>query len=146
MLSRCPFCIFRGIVNSLCCHCCSGEAFEENKEEIKEGDEYEFTPWEGRILEVVMESMRMAGLALTVRAMATICLGGCCPQAPEDIGSLIGLHQRFPYEARMHGRLRTEGSTICASTPGACLVQISDFWGQPDLARSTCREGQRLCP
>ncbi|CAK0749083.1 hypothetical protein CVIRNUC_001883 [Coccomyxa viridis] len=53
----------------------AGEAFEENKEEMKEGDEYEFTPWEGRILEVVMESMRMAGLALTVRAMATICLG-----------------------------------------------------------------------
>ena len=53
----------------------SGEAFEENKEEIEQGDEYEFTPWEGRILEVVMESMRMAGLALAVRAMATICLG-----------------------------------------------------------------------
>ena len=64
-------------VISLCCRCCLGEAFEENKEEIKEGDEYEFTPWEGRILEVVMESMRMAGLALTVRAMATICLGEC---------------------------------------------------------------------
>ena len=57
--------------------CCtgSGVAFEENKEEIEQGDEYEFTPWEGRILEVVMESMRMAGLALSVRAMATICLG-----------------------------------------------------------------------
>ena len=51
-------------------------AFEENKEEIKkQGAEYEFTAWEGRILEVVMESMRMAGLALAVRAMATICLG-----------------------------------------------------------------------
>ena len=41
----------------------------------KQGEEYEFTAWEGRILEVVMESMRMAGLALAVRAMATICLG-----------------------------------------------------------------------
>ena len=50
-------------------------AFEENKEAIEQGEEYEFTPWEGRILEVVMESMRMAGLALAVRAMATICLG-----------------------------------------------------------------------
>lgn len=51
-------------------------AFEENKEKIKkQGEEYEFTAWEGRILEVVMESMRMAGLALAVRAMATICLG-----------------------------------------------------------------------
>ncbi len=56
---------------------CAGVAFEENKEAIKQGEEYEFTPWEGRILEVVMESMRMAGLALSVRAMATICLGMC---------------------------------------------------------------------
>ncbi len=59
-----------------------GEACEEKKEEVEQGDEYEFTPWEGRILEVVMESMRMAGLALAVRAIATICLGEHCAVFP----------------------------------------------------------------
>ena len=72
-----------------------------------------------------MESMRMAGLALTVRAMATICLGGVSIQLPEGIGSFIEDHQRFLYEARMHGRVRTEASLTCAFARGACLVQIS---------------------
>ncbi|EIE25245.1 hypothetical protein COCSUDRAFT_40552 [Coccomyxa subellipsoidea C-169] len=51
---------------------------EGNKEESEGKDgvqEYEFTVWEDRILEVVMEAMRMAGLALAVRAIATFCLG-----------------------------------------------------------------------
>ena len=80
------------------CWVCSGAAFEENKEEIKQGDEYEFTPWEGRILEVVMESMRMAGLALAVRAMATICLGMtwqyCCDVFREDMRLVLHLRAR----------------------------------------------------
>lgn len=60
-------------------------AFEESKEGkrreeesgggAKGAGEYEFTVWEDRILEVVMEAMRMAGLALSVRAIATFCLG-----------------------------------------------------------------------
>jgi hypothetical protein len=50
------------------------ETAHESLEE-KQPAEYEFTPWEDRILEVVMEAMRMAGLALAVRALATICLG-----------------------------------------------------------------------
>jgi hypothetical protein len=53
---------------------------EEGREERSEGAEssgaeYEFTAWEERVMEVVMEAMRMAGLALAMRAMATICLG-----------------------------------------------------------------------
>ena len=64
-------------------------AFEENREAIEQGEEYEFTPWEGRILEVVMESMRMAGLALAVRAMATICLGANYLDAVLMIRSLL---------------------------------------------------------
>ena len=51
---------------------------EGSKEESEGKDgvqEYEFTVWEDRILEVVMEAMRMAGLALAVRAIATFCLG-----------------------------------------------------------------------
>lgn len=46
----------------------------ESREE-GEPAEYEFTVWEDRILEVVMEAMRMAGLALAVRAIGTFCLG-----------------------------------------------------------------------
>ena len=38
-------------------------------------EEYEFTAWEERVMDIVMASMRMAGLALALRAMATICLG-----------------------------------------------------------------------
>lgn len=55
------------------------------KAEQEEGTppEYEFTAWEDRMMEVVMESMRMAGLALAMRAIATICLG-----APEPWLSL----------------------------------------------------------
>ena len=50
---------------------------EESEERKGKGElpEYEFTVWEDRILEVVMEAMRMAGLALAVRAIATFCLG-----------------------------------------------------------------------
>ena len=47
---------------------------DESREE-GEPAEYEFTVWEDRILEVVMEAMRMAGLALAVRAIGTFCLG-----------------------------------------------------------------------
>ncbi len=48
-----------------------------DNESREEGEpaEYEFTVWEDRILEVVMEAMRMAGLALAVRAIGTFCLG-----------------------------------------------------------------------
>ncbi|CAL8461769.1 g1300 [Coccomyxa elongata] len=48
-----------------------------DSESREEGEpaEYEFTVWEDRILEVVMEAMRMAGLALAVRAIGTFCLG-----------------------------------------------------------------------
>ena len=73
---------------------CAGAAFEENKEEIEQGNEYEFTAWEGRILEVVMESMRMAGLALAVRAMATICLGAF----PEELN--MPCHLSVPLSLR----------------------------------------------
>lgn len=55
-----------------------GSAREESAKSVSESEkleEYEFTPWEDRILEVVMEAMRMAGLALSMRAMATVCLG-----------------------------------------------------------------------
>ena len=37
--------------------------------------EYEFTRWEERIMEVVMEAMRMAGLALGLQALSSVALG-----------------------------------------------------------------------
>ncbi|KAK9908933.1 hypothetical protein WJX75_004909 [Coccomyxa subellipsoidea] len=54
-----------------------GSSEKGSQDGKKEGkmQEYEFTVWEDRILEVVMEAMRMAGLALAVRAIATFCLG-----------------------------------------------------------------------
>lgn len=53
----------------------SKKGSSEKGEKEGEVQEYEFTVWEDRILEVVMEAMRMAGLALAVRAIATFCLG-----------------------------------------------------------------------
>lgn len=37
--------------------------------------EYEFSPWEERVLQVVMDSLRMAGLALGLQAISSILLG-----------------------------------------------------------------------
>ena len=45
-------------------------------------EEYEFTAWEERVMDIVMASMRMAGLALALRAMATICLGAIAQLSP----------------------------------------------------------------
>lgn len=61
-----------------------GEAGEQADGEKEEGAdqegsgkklEYEFTRWEERVLEVVMDSMRMSALALSLQALSTVMLG-----------------------------------------------------------------------
>ena len=91
-----------------------------------------------------MESMRMAGLALTVRAMATICLGVFCLQLPGGIGLFLKDHQRFLHEARMHGSVRTEASLICAFARGTFLAQISKCWVSL-TSHSAHAEQHRIC-
>lgn len=65
-------------------HVEEGEAEDEGKDDSKEeGDkgektktgEYEFSAWEERVLQVVMDSLRMAGLATALHALASILLG-----------------------------------------------------------------------
>ena len=41
--------------------------------------EYEFSQWEERVLEMVMEALRMSGLALLLQAISTALLGQCLP-------------------------------------------------------------------
>ena len=45
------------------------------KQRSRRRKEYEFTRWEERIMEVVMEAMRMAGLALGLQALSSVALG-----------------------------------------------------------------------
>lgn len=69
-----------------------GEETQSSEEGGESGAEYEFTAWEERVMEVVMEAMRMAGLALAMRAMATICLGARslpCPCQSHAVQPLV---------------------------------------------------------
>ncbi|KAK9846658.1 hypothetical protein WJX81_008623 [Elliptochloris bilobata] len=52
--------------------------------------EYEFTRWEERIMEVVMEAMRMAGLALGLQALSSVALG-IVELRGMDVGSAFGM-------------------------------------------------------
>lgn len=45
--------------------------------------EYEFSQWEERVLEMVMEALRMSGLALLLQAISTTLLGQ--PRAPSRV-------------------------------------------------------------
>lgn len=45
------------------------------KQRSRRRKEYEFTRWEERIMEVVMEAMRMAGLALGLQASSSVAVG-----------------------------------------------------------------------
>ena len=46
-----------------------------------QGAEYEFTRWEERVLEVVMDAMRMSALALMLQALSS-CMLGTIPASP----------------------------------------------------------------
>ena len=59
-----------------------GDAEDDEKDDKEEGDkehgntkEYEFSAWEERVLHVVMDSLRMAALALGLQAMSSVLLG-----------------------------------------------------------------------
>ena len=48
---------------------------EGEKGEDAETGEYEFSAWEERVLQVVMDSLRMAALALGMQAISSVLLG-----------------------------------------------------------------------
>ena len=59
-----------------------------------QGGEYEFTRWEERVLEVVMDAMRMSALALMLQALSS-CMLGTAPapllsrvQVPSSAGQM----------------------------------------------------------
>ena len=53
----------------------SDEDNEDNERKEEGTGEYEFSPWEERVLQVVMDALRMAALALGLQALSSVLLG-----------------------------------------------------------------------
>jgi hypothetical protein len=126
-----------------------GSSEKGSQDGKKEGkmQEYEFTVWEDRILEVVMEAMRMAGLALAVRAIATFCLGALLhvltgPPPPPKLPAWVRICMSCQVDNAVAASFSFEAYGMCFmlthSSMGFRDSQLSQHEGRKGFISASC--------